>query len=105
MEKLTGEGIPCTQINTFKEVLTHPHTLASGLILDYESPNYGKLQSIGQPVKFNGQRADAGSAAPRHAQHTEEILRELGMDDDAITALEKAGAISRTGKDSEQRQS
>lgn len=105
VEKLTGEGIPCTQINTFKEVLTHPHTLASGLILDYESPNYGKLQSIGQPVKFNGQRADAGSAAPRHAQHTEEILRELGMDDDAITALEKTGAISRTGKDSEQRQS
>lgn len=81
------------------------HTLASGPILDYESPNYGKLQSIDQPVKFNRPADRRWKRYPRHAQHTEEILRELGMDDDAITALEKAGAISRTGKDSEQRQS
>lgn len=95
VELLMSHGIPCTQINTVGEALSHPHTLASGLIHEYESEDYGSLKSIGQPIKFNGSRAAAGQAAPKHGQHTDEILQELGFSHAEMQALYAAGAAGK----------
>lgn len=93
IDLLMAEGIPCTQINGFSEALSHPHTLASGLILNYETEQYGTLRSIGQPIKFNGDRAEAGSAPPRHGQQTVDVLVEAGFGADAIESLLEAGVV------------
>lgn len=93
LDLLLAEGIPCAPINSFADVLAHPHTQASGLVAPYESAAHGSLNAVVPPVKFNGQRMAPGSAPPRHGEHTEEVLRELGFSTDDIDRLAQGQAI------------
>jgi crotonobetainyl-CoA:carnitine CoA-transferase CaiB-like acyl-CoA transferase len=42
-----------------------------------EHPDIGAYDAVRNPVRFDGQRHDVGSAPPSLGQHTEAILREL----------------------------
>ena len=48
---------------------------------------------ITQPVKLGRTPASLAAAAPPIGQHTDEILREAGYDDEAIAALRQVGAV------------
>ncbi|HVF63084.1 MAG TPA: CoA transferase [Casimicrobiaceae bacterium] len=80
-------GIPCSPVHTLGEMAAHPHTTASGLLLDYEHPRYGPLHGIAQPLKFDGARLGVRRPPPLFAEHTEEILLEAGYTREAITRL------------------
>ncbi|QKH34581.1 CoA transferase [Achromobacter pestifer] len=90
---LMENGIPGAQINTFADALNHPHTLASGILVDVDSERYGPMRTVGQPVKFNGQRSIANAPAPAHGEHTRAILDELGYADEQIEALRQRGVV------------
>ncbi|WP_088138802.1 CaiB/BaiF CoA transferase family protein [Achromobacter xylosoxidans] len=90
---LTENGIPGAQINTFADALNHPHTLASGILVDVDSERHGPMRTVGQPVKFNGQRSIANAPAPAHGEHTRAILDELGYADEQIEALRQRGVV------------
>lgn len=90
---LLNHGIPGAQINTFADALNHPHTLASGILVDVDSERYGPMRTVGQPVKFNGQRSMATGPAPAHGEHTRAILGELGYADEQIETLRRLGAV------------
>jgi crotonobetainyl-CoA:carnitine CoA-transferase CaiB-like acyl-CoA transferase len=51
------------------------------------------MRTVGQPVKFNGQRSMAKGPAPAHGEHTRAILGELGYADEQIEALRRQGAV------------
>lgn len=90
---LVEAGIPCAPINSFHDALNHPHTLASGLVMDYDAGRYGPLRSIGQPIKFNGERAEAGSPPPKHGEQSTDVLAEIGLQRDEIARLVAAGVV------------
>jgi crotonobetainyl-CoA:carnitine CoA-transferase CaiB-like acyl-CoA transferase len=48
---------------------------------------------VANPVKFDD---DPGNLerAPQFAEHTDDVLRELGVDDDHLIELKVAGAIT-----------
>ena len=92
-DELAKIGVPCAPINTLKQVLDHPHTAASGLIVKYEHPHGGPVQSVGQPFVLGGDAREAGLPPPMHGEHTDEILRELGYGSERIEALRSAQAI------------
>ena len=48
---------------------------------------------VASPVDFGGTQWSARSMAPEFAQHTEDVLLELGYDWDQITDLKDVGAI------------
>ena len=48
---------------------------------------------IANPVQFD-ETAAVLARAPQFAEHTDEILRELGHDDDRIIELKIAGAVT-----------
>ena len=71
------------KINLLAGMLAHQNqemVMAMNFEEDSERPNSG----IGHPGIFR--------AAPLVGQHTREVLREIGMDDDAIGALVESGA-------------
>lgn len=93
-EELAKIGVPCAAINTLKQVLEHPHTDASGLIVSYEHPHGGPVQSVGQPFVLGGEPREPGLPPPMHGEHTDDILRELGYDGDRIDALRRTQVIA-----------
>lgn len=94
VEGLTAEGIPCSMINGFADLMAHPHTQHSGLVAAYDSDAYGPLQAVVPPVRFDGERAAPGRAAPRLGEHTAEILRDAGFDAAEIDRLMAAKIVA-----------
>ncbi|GGF53541.1 CoA transferase [Azorhizobium oxalatiphilum] len=92
-EVLSAAGIPCSPINSLAQLLEHPHTQASGIVMTYEHPTGGTLKGIGQPVRFGGEANRPGRPPPDLGQHTDEILAELGFSDADITSLHAARAV------------
>ncbi|GAB89748.1 CaiB/BaiF CoA transferase family protein [Gordonia rhizosphera] len=60
------------------------------VVLDEEG---GEHELVTSPVQFDETPATPGRA-PRFAEHTDEILKELGLDEERIIALKIAGAVT-----------
>jgi len=58
-----------------------------------EDERFGPTQYLAPPWRFGRTPADIDRHAPRLGAHTAEVLRELGLDDDTITALRQANAV------------
>jgi crotonobetainyl-CoA:carnitine CoA-transferase CaiB-like acyl-CoA transferase len=91
--KLKAAGIPCGRINSVKQALDDPQTLARQMVETIEHPTVGVLRMLGIPFKFSGTPAAVRLAPPTLGQHTEEILQELGLDDAAIAALREKKVV------------
>ena len=85
--------MPCAPINSIAQLLDHPHTTASGIIVDYEHQTAGRLKGVGHPVLINGVERRAGLPPPVLGQHTDDVLGELGLSSDAIDQLRRARVV------------
>lgn len=93
-DTLSKIGVPCSPINTLAQLLEHPHTSASGMILEYEHPVVGPLKGIAQPILFNETPRTAGRAPPMLGEHTDAVLAELGHSLEDIERLRQAKVIA-----------
>ena len=76
------------------EVVSDPQAQASGGYVAVPSPDGGDpVTMVASPVDFSGTPWAPRSMPPEFAQHTEEVLLELGYDWDEIIALKDGGAI------------
>ena len=91
--ELNGAGIPCSPINTLAQLLNHPHAKANKLIVQYDHPAAGRLNSVGHPVTFVGKERKPGLPPPMLGQHTDEVLQELGLSREAIDQLRREDVV------------
>jgi len=92
-EALTGVGVPCAPINSIAQLLDHPHTKASGIVVEYEHQTAGHLKGVGHPVLINGAERQAGLPPPVLGQHTDDVLGEMGLSRETIGELRRARVI------------
>jgi len=85
VERLERAGIPAGRVNEFPEVMAHPQLAHNRLVAEVGSP-VGTIPTIGNPFVVGGDRPELG-AVPALGEHTEEVLRELGLADEEIGAL------------------
>jgi crotonobetainyl-CoA:carnitine CoA-transferase CaiB-like acyl-CoA transferase len=85
--------VPCSPINSLPQLLAHPHTAATGMILEYDHPVAGQTKGIAQPILLNDTPRKAGRPPPMHGQHTQEVLAELGLSQQDIGRLRDAKVI------------
>jgi len=75
------------------EVTTDAQARANDYIVDVDAGDGETFSLVASPVQFD----DVGTElrpAPEFAQHTEEVLLELGYDWEGIVALKEAGAVA-----------
>jgi crotonobetainyl-CoA:carnitine CoA-transferase CaiB-like acyl-CoA transferase len=75
------------------EVAHDESLIANGRIADLRDAQGNEQRLVANPVKFDEAAAHL-TRAPMFAEHTDEVLRELGIDDHALIELKIEGAIT-----------
>ncbi|WP_084530345.1 CaiB/BaiF CoA transferase family protein [Nocardia miyunensis] len=75
------------------EVSQDPAVRANGLIAEVTDVDGATRQLVASPVQFDQEPARI-QRAPQFAEHTDEILRELGKSDDEMLTLKIAGSVT-----------
>lgn len=57
IERLAARGVPCVPINRYSQVLADTQTQASGWVEPLTLPNGARTQTVGTPLRFDGERA------------------------------------------------
>jgi crotonobetainyl-CoA:carnitine CoA-transferase CaiB-like acyl-CoA transferase len=80
-------------VQTTLEVAEDPMAVANGYVLETATKQGTPFKLVTTPVQFDEEPSPPGRS-PEFNEHGDEILRELGLDDDAIIALKVAGAVA-----------
>ena len=86
MEELNKHDIPCGPILSMEELAREPSLRATGTIVEVDHPKRGKYLSVGNPIKLSDSPTEV-TRSPLLGEHTEEVLRELGLTAAEIGAL------------------
>ncbi len=80
LEKLDAEQVPCAPILPLADVIRHPQVVANELIVESDHPAVGRIRQPRAAARFDQTPTTLERPAPTHGQHTEEILKELGIE-------------------------
>ncbi|ORV65005.1 carnitine dehydratase [Mycobacterium europaeum] len=92
---LDTPGCCATPVLSLAEAPRHPHLAARKTFID--------IDGITQPApapRFSRTWPATPTSPSLPGDHTRTLLREIGLDDNAITALERAGVVAQSGSES-----
>ena len=90
---LTAAGVPCGAVRTVSEALSDPQVAARHMIEDVEHAVLGSMKVLGTPIKLSDTASRIRSAPPTLGQHTDAVLKELGLSVADIARLRSRGVI------------
>ncbi|MCP1674923.1 formyl-CoA transferase [Natronocella acetinitrilica] len=93
LARCDAAGVPAGPVNTFEQALQDKHYQARGMVQSFQHPTLGKVDTLGFASKFSSTPQEIRQSAPLFAQHTDEVLEELGLDASRIAALRAGGAV------------
>ena len=79
-------GIPCGPVMSMKELAHDPSLQKVGTVVEVVDEVRGNHRTVGAPFKFSGFKPEI-TRAPLLGEHTDEVLKELGLDDAKIKEL------------------
>jgi crotonobetainyl-CoA:carnitine CoA-transferase CaiB-like acyl-CoA transferase len=90
---LEQEGVPCSNLNFPEDVADEPQVIEMGYMLELDHELTGPERMAGPLSHMSLTPTGAKRAAPPLGWHTAEVLREHGLQDDEINALEAAKVV------------
>jgi len=95
-EKFNREGVPAMQVMSVLEAVNHPHVVAREFIKRFEADPEAGLPAYGipgMPYRYSRTPAAVSRRAPKHGEHTDAILSELGLSKQEIEGLRSRKVI------------
>ncbi|HSV60475.1 MAG TPA: CaiB/BaiF CoA-transferase family protein [Variovorax sp.] len=91
IEQFNAGGVACGLISDMSEVFAEPQIEHLGMVKEVLSPRLGPQRLVGQPMQLERTPSTISRAAPRRGEHTEEILKELGIEAEHLARMKAAG--------------
>jgi crotonobetainyl-CoA:carnitine CoA-transferase CaiB-like acyl-CoA transferase len=91
---LLGGKIPFGPVNHVGEIVADPHFRARDMIVQVEHPGFeGTVEIAGIPLKMTETPGKIQHRAPLAGEHTDEILREIGVPPERIARMRSEQAV------------
>ena len=93
LAQLEAAGIPAGPINRISQALGDPQAEFRHVVRRFGSGRLGEVPTVGSPLRFDGERADADLPPPALGEHTDEVLAGVGLGASEIAGLRSSGII------------
>lgn len=80
-------------VNDIGEAFADPQLRERGMVQTVTHPELGEILQVGSPFRFSDTPCAVRTPPPRHGEHTEEVLGELGFSSEDLAALRQKRAI------------
>jgi len=93
LDKLEKVAVPAGPIRGLKEVFSDPQVLHRQMMVEMNTATWGDFKLLGMPIKLSKTPSKIARPPPALGEHTSEILKEIGYDDQAISRFRIEGAV------------
>ena len=93
IDRMRKAGVPAGSVRSVGEALQAPEVLHRGMVDRVEHPRAGEVRVVASPIRMSESPVGPPAPAPLLGEHTDAILREFGLDAEAIARLRAAGAV------------
>jgi len=93
LETISRAGVPCGPVNALSQVFEDPQVIHRDMVQEMQHPRLGKIKVVGIPIKMSDTPGRLRMPPPMLGEHTKEVLRGLGFDDDEIEKLALEGIL------------
>ena len=94
LELLNRADIPAMPLNSLESLLADEHLSATGFFSFADHPSEGRLREMAFPSTWSVTQPQGTRPVPRHGEHSLEVLREIGYNDERIEALIRSGVTA-----------
>ena len=94
IEAMNKAGVPCGPINTIDQTFAEPQVKHLGIARSIKHPKLGEIKVVGNPINLTGTpQPKKLKPTPDLGQHTNAVLKSLGMSAKKIKELRTGGVI------------
>lgn len=93
VERLREADVPAAVVQEYADIATDEQAAANGYIEEQDHPRFGRQKVVGLHIGLSETPGRVGGAPPDLGAHTVAALREAGLPEGRIAALEASGAI------------
>ncbi|HEX5164990.1 MAG TPA: CaiB/BaiF CoA-transferase family protein, partial [Thermomicrobiales bacterium] len=93
IDLLNEAGCPCGPIYSMDQVFADAQVRHLGMAVPVEHPRLGMFEVVNQAIKMSRTPSAIRTATPEQGEHTDEVLAELGYDDERIRQFRTNGVV------------
>ncbi len=93
VEHLNAAGVPSGPVYSLDQTFNDPQVGHIGMAAPVDHPSRGRIDLVGQPVRFHRTPWQLRSASPEMGEHTDAILADLGYSKSDIAGLRDRAVV------------
>ena len=93
MEDLKDLDVCIGKVLHLDEAFRDPQVVQRKMVTEFKDPKKGQMKLLSSPIKLSGTPPDIRQGPAEFGEHTEEVLKELGLGDAEVQQMKQEGAV------------